>query len=348
MELLLTDVRGWEERADLAGSIAAGLPHAQLWRQAEARMLAQRVAELVHSGRARAGEVVVLLRAVGDLEVFERALQLQGLRTLAAVGAFWGHQQIGDLLAYLRALANPLDERALYAALASPLAGCSRDGLALLADAARASRRGRVGDGPGRGRRRSRCRRARARARRPCRARVASAPVCRASAQRPRRGRSRAASSGRSTRAATASTCSGSSGPSAAWPTSTSCCVSRGDSKRARDATCGAFSTTSSTSSRRSTVEPDAPVEGVEPDAVRLMTIHAAKGLEFPVVCVADLGRQPEHADAGPARGRRARRPAAGAARRRRLQPRAGLRGALRGAPARAKPRRRTGSCTWR
>ena len=40
-------------------------------------------------------------------------------------------------------------------------------------------------------------------------------------------------------------------------------------------------------------VEPDAPVEGVEPDAVRLMTIHAAKGLEFPVVCVADLGRQP-------------------------------------------------------
>ena len=39
--------------------------------------------------------------------------------------------------------------------------------------------------------------------------------------------------------------------------------------------------------------ESDAPVEGVEPDAVRLMSIHAAKGLEFPVVCVADLGRTP-------------------------------------------------------
>src|SRR5207302_10587039 len=39
--------------------------------------------------------------------------------------------------------------------------------------------------------------------------------------------------------------------------------------------------------------EPDAPVAGVEPDAVRLMSIHAAKGLEFPVVCVADLGRMP-------------------------------------------------------
>jgi ATP-dependent exoDNAse (exonuclease V) beta subunit len=37
--------------------------------------------------------------------------------------------------------------------------------------------------------------------------------------------------------------------------------------------------------------EPDAPVAGGEPEAVRLMSIHAAKGLEFPVVCVADLGR---------------------------------------------------------
>jgi ATP-dependent helicase/nuclease subunit A len=39
------------------------------------------------------------------------------------------------------------------------------------------------------------------------------------------------------------------------------------------------------------TAESDAPVEGVEPDTVRLMSIHAAKGLEFGVVCVADLGR---------------------------------------------------------
>ncbi|MGH3076058.1 MAG: 3'-5' exonuclease, partial [Gaiellales bacterium] len=38
--------------------------------------------------------------------------------------------------------------------------------------------------------------------------------------------------------------------------------------------------------------EPDAPVDLDGLDAVRLMTIHAAKGLEFPVVVVADLGRQ--------------------------------------------------------
>jgi ATP-dependent exoDNAse (exonuclease V) beta subunit len=38
--------------------------------------------------------------------------------------------------------------------------------------------------------------------------------------------------------------------------------------------------------------ESEAPVEGEALDAVRLMTIHRAKGLEFEIVCVADLGRE--------------------------------------------------------
>ncbi|HEY6399384.1 MAG TPA: PD-(D/E)XK nuclease family protein, partial [Solirubrobacteraceae bacterium] len=39
--------------------------------------------------------------------------------------------------------------------------------------------------------------------------------------------------------------------------------------------------------------ESEAPVEGDALDAVRLMTIHRAKGLEFEIVCLADLGRTP-------------------------------------------------------
>jgi ATP-dependent helicase/nuclease subunit A len=306
VELLLTDVRGWEQREDVVEPIASGLPHAQVWRQAEARMLAQRVAELVREGQARAGEVVVLLRAAGDLEVFERALQLCGLRTLAAVGAFWGHQQISDLISYLRALANPLDERALYSALASPLAGCSYDCLALLADAARADRRGvwetalaaadrgdvsderdRAGAGDGANR---------LAAELPPDDKAALASFC--------------ALLGRERELASLRTLSelieraiDASGYreyvlTLDWAERRLANVHkllrlarRFEASEGRDLR--GFLDHVAYLEEAVKVEPDAPVEGVEPDAVRLMTIHAAKGLEFPVVCLADLGRQP-------------------------------------------------------
>ena len=66
--------------------------------------------------------------------------------TLATVGGFWEGEQVGDLLAYLRTLANPLDELALYGTLASPLVGVSSDALALLGRAAKASKAQRLGD----------------------------------------------------------------------------------------------------------------------------------------------------------------------------------------------------------
>ena len=57
---------------------------------------------------------------------------------------------------------------------------------------------------------------------------------------------------------------------------------------------------------------------------MRLMTIHRAKGLEFPVVCVADLGKDGREDDGAAADlRRRPRRPAAGLARRRRGRQRA-------------------------
>ncbi|MGC2374985.1 MAG: UvrD-helicase domain-containing protein [Solirubrobacteraceae bacterium] len=135
VELLLTDRRGWD--AFPGDDALEGMPEATPWRQAEARLLAARVAQFVASGQVRPGEIVVLLRALGDLPVYESALRQCGLRTLAGVGGFWSHQQVGDLLAWLRTLANPLDELALYSTLASPLVGLSSDGLALLAGVAR-------------------------------------------------------------------------------------------------------------------------------------------------------------------------------------------------------------------
>ncbi len=85
VELLLCDKRGWEQPP--SDEQFAGLPQAPLWRQAEATLLAQRIAQLIASGETRAGEVVVLLRALGDLPVYEGALRRHGLRTLA--GSRW-------------------------------------------------------------------------------------------------------------------------------------------------------------------------------------------------------------------------------------------------------------------
>jgi ATP-dependent helicase/nuclease subunit A len=291
VELLLTDMDGWERREQLAAQVAAGLPAAPLWRQAEARMLAQRVGELVRDGQARPGEIVVLLRASGDLEVFERALQLNGLRTLAAVGAFWGHQQIGDLIAYLRALANPLDEEALYGLLACPLGGCSRDCLALLARASQADRRGVwqtalmaiAGEGELAGRLAPRDRDAlahacellqRERAAAPLRTiaslieRAIEATGYRAHVLALEWGERRLANVHKLLRLAR-----------------------RFEAGEGRDLR--GFLDRVDYLASAARIEPDAPVEGIEPDAVRLMTVHAAKGLEFPVVCFADLGRQP-------------------------------------------------------
>jgi ATP-dependent exoDNAse (exonuclease V) beta subunit len=293
VELLLTHKRGWDEDEELADRIAGELPPAPRWRQAEARLLAQRVAELVDGGAVQAGDVAVLLRALGDLEVYERALQERGLRTLATVGGFWGAQQVGDLLAYLRALVNPLDELALYGTLASPLVGVSSDGLALLGRAAKASGHGvwetlrHVGedlpeDGlpavrlPAADRDLLARFRVRLQAERGAvRRRTIAQLIERALDQSGyvehvlslSWGERRLANVHKLLRVAR-----------------------RYEESEGRDLR-GFLDHVAHQQDWLSGVEPDAPVADGESDAVRLMSIHAAKGLEFSVVCIADLGR---------------------------------------------------------
>jgi ATP-dependent helicase/nuclease subunit A len=102
-------------------------------RAAEARMLAKRIDELIASGRFAAADVVVLVRATTHLAAFERALEDRGIPTYVMGGrGYWSQQQVGDLRAYLAALANPLDDLALYTALASPFGNLSLDALVVL------------------------------------------------------------------------------------------------------------------------------------------------------------------------------------------------------------------------
>jgi ATP-dependent exoDNAse (exonuclease V) beta subunit len=103
------------------------------WRQGEARSIAARVRELVDSGAATPGEIVVLFAAGTDAELYEEALRRDGLPTYRATGrGYFGQQQVVDLLAYLRLLHNRYDDIALTTVLASPFVGVSNDTLVLI------------------------------------------------------------------------------------------------------------------------------------------------------------------------------------------------------------------------
>jgi ATP-dependent helicase/nuclease subunit A len=107
------------------------------WRRAEARAVARRVRGLVDAGAATPGEIVLLFAAGTDAEWYEDELRKAGLPTYRATGkGYFGQQQVVDLLAYLRLLQNRYDDQALLAVLASPFVGLSNDALALVRRAA--------------------------------------------------------------------------------------------------------------------------------------------------------------------------------------------------------------------
>ncbi len=120
VELLVTDKAAYKEAGE----------H---WRRAEARHIAARVRALVDSGAATPGEIVLLFAAGTDADSYEEELRLQGLPTYRATGrGYFGQQQVVDLLMYLRLLHNRYDDEALVTVLASPFVGVSNDGLVLV------------------------------------------------------------------------------------------------------------------------------------------------------------------------------------------------------------------------
>ncbi|MGA7706072.1 MAG: UvrD-helicase domain-containing protein, partial [Solirubrobacteraceae bacterium] len=287
VELLLTDRRGWDPRSGYDD--LRGMSDATPWRQAEARLLAQRLANLVAAGQAQPGEVVVLLRALSDAPVYESALRRHGLPTLAGVGGFWGHQQVGDLLAWLRTLANPLDEIALYSTLASPLVGASSDALAALALLARERGGGvwRTLDGGAS----------------VLESLLPSADRERIASFRELLAKERAQAAlhplAELLRRAIAATGYEAHVLSLTWGERRLANVHklirlarRFEAQEGRDLR-GFLDHIAHLERAAGAREADAPVGDGETEAVRLMSIHAAKGLEFPVVCVADLGRDP-------------------------------------------------------
>jgi ATP-dependent exoDNAse (exonuclease V) beta subunit len=242
------------------------------WRQAEARVLSARVAELISDGHP-ASEIVVLTRASTDLRVYERALEEAGVPTYMIGGrGYWSHPQVVELVCYLRALANPLDVEALYVVWCSPLCGLSLDGLVLAAAGASDEL---APDDAGR---------------------------LEAFEQGFAAERSRAALLGpeellvRATeRAGYVPTILSLHGGHRRLANVRKLLRVAREWEAERGSDLHGFLELVARREEESDRESEAPVESEALDAVRLMTIHRAKGLEFDVVCVADLARGPTH-----------------------------------------------------
>ena len=220
--------------------------------------------------------------------MYEEELRAVGLPTYRATGRkYFGQQQVVDLLAYLRLLRNRYDDDALLTVLASPFVGVSNDALAVARDAApkrpifTAIERGMPTDMPER-----------------------DARLLRAFRQRYDR----------------------LVGLSARLPLELLCeriivehdydlaVLAREDGPRRyanlrklarlarsyeelRGADLEGFIRFVADQEAAGARESDAVAEEDGADAVRLLTIHAAKGLEFKVVVVADAGRERMHDD---------------------------------------------------
>jgi ATP-dependent exoDNAse (exonuclease V) beta subunit len=287
----------WRERFEAEAEVGGGLPAELAFgeslrdvvpaRAAEARMLAKRIDELIAGGRHRVGDVVLLVRATTHLAAYERALEDRGIPTYVMGGrGYWSQQQVGDLRAYLAALANPLDDLALYTALVSPLGGVSLDALVVLRAAAAKARvepwtllsslPGSLADQLG----------------------ERDAERVRAFARLLAEERAAAPRASLETLIDRGVTRSGYDLHVLAQPSGRRRMANvRKLMRLARE-----FEAEEGRDLRRfidyvaerdelGDRQGEAPLEPEDVQAVRLMTVHRAKGLEFPVVCVADLGK---------------------------------------------------------
>ena len=104
---------------------------------AQARALAERLRELVVDEEVKRGDIVVLLRAFTHVDAYEEALRRFGLEPYVVGGrGYWSQQQVEDILRLLGVVANPLDDEMLFGALACPAVGVTPDTLWLLRAAA--------------------------------------------------------------------------------------------------------------------------------------------------------------------------------------------------------------------
>lgn len=120
VELLFTDRSLWDDSE----------PGADV---AEPRLVANRIKRVVEEGEAGTGEVVILLETRTAMAAYRDELRRIGIEAVSDGGeSWWSRAELRDLLVHVRLLANRRDEEHLLGALRSPMCGVGLDTLALL------------------------------------------------------------------------------------------------------------------------------------------------------------------------------------------------------------------------
>jgi ATP-dependent exoDNAse (exonuclease V) beta subunit len=140
VSLILTEHDGWKplELGELAPAIP---PEAEVgkdddhFNEAEALALAHHLRDLVDEpdNGVTQGDIAILLRAKTRTQTYVNALRQAGLVPyVVSGGGFWKTREAIELKALLSVVANPLDDNQLLGALTSPACGISTDALWLL------------------------------------------------------------------------------------------------------------------------------------------------------------------------------------------------------------------------
>ncbi|MHB0914325.1 MAG: UvrD-helicase domain-containing protein [Thermoleophilia bacterium] len=119
VEVLLVDAdSGEKEKANIT-----------LARAAEAELIARRLHDLFYeSGKFVPGETALLVRTGKDIDLYSQALDRYGIPNYLSIGRdFYERLEFGDALSLLRLVVNPLDDLALISVLRSPMVGVSDD-----------------------------------------------------------------------------------------------------------------------------------------------------------------------------------------------------------------------------
>lgn len=132
---ILTGREGWKP-LDLGELAPAIPPEAEVgkdedhFHEAEALRVAHHLRHMVDTGVARQGEIAILLRAKTRTDFYVNALKQVGLTPYLSAGrGFWKSREAIEIQSLLSVIANPLEDEALLGALASPACGASSDAL---------------------------------------------------------------------------------------------------------------------------------------------------------------------------------------------------------------------------